>query len=167
MPREAGGGGNKPTTEPEKQARAAQVKDIAARTQKGYEQESREAISKAAAKPGVPFSAKAAPTAESAHYAVEALKGNVAERMRKQGEEATLKAGKPMSFQQGGTVPKTGEYKLHEGEKVIPKKQVQTGVFPSAELRKPPSKIYIHPPPVGRFENRMKEATTTAPKEED
>lgn len=57
------------------------------------------------------------PAGNDPHYAVEGLKGNVAQRMREQGERA---AGIRGSFDQGGTVEQTGDYKAHQGEEIVP-----------------------------------------------
>lgn len=92
----------------------------AADTQKAQEQqaETRKGGSKPASQP--PTSKPAAKPAGStdqnaAQKAVGAVKSAVMNSPVAQGAKAILG-----SFKKGGTVPETGNYKLHEGEEVVP-----------------------------------------------
>lgn len=106
--------------------RRAQEKDIAARTNQAQHDEwnaamrhGRTAIPKRSGdmlgQPLVPEDTP--PGTNDPHYAVEGLKGSVAQRMREQGERA---AGIRGSFQEGGTAQQTGDYKVHQGEELVP-----------------------------------------------
>lgn len=54
------------------------------------------------------------------------------------------------SFKKGGTVPKTGVYKLHEGEKVIPKDKVMdTSIISGKAKPKAKGKLHLVPPSEG------------------
>lgn len=48
-------------------------------------------------------------------------------------------------FKDGGKVPKTGNYKLHEGEKVLTKDEVDNGMSAMADKAKPKVKLHIEP----------------------
>lgn len=54
------------------------------------------------------------------------------------------------SFKQGGTVPKTGNYKLHKGEKVVP--QESTSLYKKASDPKPFAGIVMTPMDQGQLE---------------
>lgn len=91
----------------EEVTRAHQGKVIAARTRQGEENEWN-----AAMKPHAPYEVAGPPPTGDPHYAVEALKSTVADRMRAQGVKG--------SFDQGGAVKATGNYIAHTGEEVTP-----------------------------------------------
>jgi hypothetical protein len=92
-----------------------QFEDIARRTRGAEEAEWRAARQN----PRSPYDLRsgAPPESTSAHYAVEGLKGNVAQRMREQGERA---AGLRTNFDTGGPVQQTGDYKVQAGEQLVP-----------------------------------------------
>ena len=94
-------------------APSAQAQDIASRTRAAEDTEWRAAMRK----PGSPLDLvrDAPPAKTSAHYAVEGLKGNVAQRMHEQGERAVRG-----NFDEGGTVTQTGDYKAQKGEELVP-----------------------------------------------
>jgi Family of unknown function (DUF6496) len=86
-----------------------QAQDIAARTRAAESGEWRAAMRQ----PHAPYDITGGPRPiGDPHYAVEGLKGNVAERMHQQGVKG--------SFQQGGLVPEEGNYQVHEGEGIVP-----------------------------------------------
>jgi len=69
------------------------------------------------------------------------------------------------SMQQGGLVPETGSYKLHEGELVTPVKETQTDLFAKSETPPPrtptgpqlgyrPPKRFASSSPGGAFERK-------------
>lgn len=111
--------------------RSAQEKDIAARTNQAQHDEWNRAMHQKEDFGGAmghgrpsdmlgqpPQPRDIPPAGNDPHYAVAGLKGNVAQRMHEQGERAAgLVKG---SFQEGGTVPSTGNYEAHAGEQLIP-----------------------------------------------
>jgi hypothetical protein len=87
---------------------SAQAQDIAART-RGAQEEAYQAAMHSRHAPG------AAPTVPGKNdpvYAIRGLQGNVAQRMHEQGVRG--------SFDQGGEVKQTGDYKVHGGEELVP-----------------------------------------------
>lgn len=109
-----------------------QWQDIAGRTRAAEEGAVRASI-KQSTKEAPWENLLSGPSPTNPQYAVEGLKGSVAERMREQGEAATAKDRytpgygglRPVrnisgSYKHGGTIPRTGIYRLHRGEHVIP-----------------------------------------------
>lgn len=78
------------------------------------------------------------PAGNDPHYAVEGLKGNVAQRMREQGERA---AGIRGSFDQGGTVQQTGDYQVHQGEELMPPPERVSAPGATTSIENPPKKV--------------------------
>lgn len=110
----------------------AQAQDIANRTRQA-EQDAWRASVKQSTKEAPWENILGGPSPTNPQYAVEGLKGNVAERMRQQAEAAAAKdrpvagygglglvARNISSYKRGGTIPRTGIYRLHAGEHVIP-----------------------------------------------
>lgn len=120
---------NKPSPE-EAKARQRQTEKVAEGTREAERKEWGTAITQASKEPPYRNMLAGPPPMTSPHYAVEGLKSVVGERMRAQGEAASGQGTKG-SFEHGGTVPETGNYKLHKGETVLP--------------RRKPSRIFIHP----------------------
>jgi hypothetical protein len=119
------------------QARQAQAQDIAARTNQAQHDRWNMAMRQKEDFGGAmgrgrpsdmlgqpPQPRDVPPAGNDPYYAIQGLQGNVAQRMGQQGEIA---AGlRPQgSFKHGGTVPRTGTYKLHRGEKVIPSRMAK------------------------------------------